>query len=467
MTIPHELIDTPKSVARQAALLRWLARDRDTLPPRRQLSEAAQFILAQEAGWSTTQATRHIVRSAANDLSRLPSARPLLFVVVIVTTALLPLSGGPNLWATDEAASEFLSVLWQVMAGTLGIIVAAVLFLYEAYGSTIRGRYGITLVEYSSESGVTRLIGWLTASLILIGAVILGWGDGAPRGWAGFLALVVAARALIAFPSAFRSVANLVGVADVHELRRKFLKPRVEQAIRDDLMTYKMNSLFGEYLADCGLTASPFLDRNKPAVMIASTNGIVTDVDLAKMLQWSEGLAGASISVALFHRIRKGNPVAVCGEKTAAATPLTKPLTENFLIVTPWHRTTRYGEFAYLKELHQDSMRAIRELDDAQMESNLSLHEDLLQMVLDYERVLQARGLMSIVNNTDMLEMVRRYLYMQFMESNDAGAERISRAIAWTPISLMNLAADEGNLEVALQFLGLAGSLAVTEVSKP
>jgi hypothetical protein len=318
-TIPRELIPPPRGPIGRFLLVWWLIRNqKNSLPKHRYLSDVARCTLIRDSGWTRKHLFAWFFRDLTGSVRSLPATMPIVFIFALASLALLPLSHGPALWHSDESATAFLSVLWQVMAGTLGIVVAAVLFLYEAYGSSIKGRYGITLTEYSSESGVTRLVGLLIASLALTGLVLLGWGDGAPRGWAGFLALAVSAWALGSLPRAFNSIAKLVGASEIHEMRRKYLKPRIAQAVRDDLLEFRMRSELQHYLTSAGLEPTIILNRDQKYLLVAAASGVVTDIDLHKLAPALQPLTGSQIYIPLFYRVRKGSAIAVAAAKQGA-----------------------------------------------------------------------------------------------------------------------------------------------------
>lgn len=166
----------------------------------RRLSDAAGLALIREA--SLRGKASWLVRLWFRSPRSLPARAPALAAVGALLVAALPLSFGPSLWDSEREAYDFLGLLWQATAGTLGVAVAALIFLYESFGSVARGRRLLTLSEFASRSGVLNLVGWLIISLLLTGGVLLGWGDGAPMGWAAFLSIGVAVYALLALPRA-------------------------------------------------------------------------------------------------------------------------------------------------------------------------------------------------------------------------------------------------------------------------
>jgi hypothetical protein len=164
------------------------------------LSDRVTLHLYRAAGWSRWILLTQCCMDYLQRVRESPGTHPVRFSTLILLASWLPLSFGPALWPDDESAQGFMSALWQVEAAAFGLVVAALLFLFEAYAGTIRGRYGISLQRYARGAGVTSLIGLFTASLLLTGATLLGLGDGAPRGWAGAVTLGLAVYSLLRGP---------------------------------------------------------------------------------------------------------------------------------------------------------------------------------------------------------------------------------------------------------------------------
>jgi hypothetical protein len=458
--VPPELLALPPGLGGQARLFWWLVWPTDSpFPTHKLLSDVARSTLLRDAGWTRRQFGGWILTRVRRWLVNIPATLPVPFAFITLAMALLPLSFIPDLWKSDDDASAFLSVLWQVMAGTLGIVVAAVLFLYEAYGSTIKGTYGISVAEYSAESGVTRLVGWLTSSLVLTGAVLLGWGDHSPRGWSGLLALLVAGRAVLALPGAFLAVANLVGTKKIQDLRKKFLRRRVAEAVRADLLQMRMIQDLETYLISAGLQPAFSLEKSQATTIVADRAGRVIDVNLRRLNAKLPLLGRDEILLPLFYRVQAGTPLGTAPKSAWA------PITADFLVTAAAGRVGRPNEFEYLKELHLDSLRAVREQDGGQVEANLELYEELVGVMLDFEERLVAHDLMSPAKDTDLIVTITRHMYLQFKEAITIRNLPAARAIAWAPIAIMSNARDAGNVGIATEFLKLAGTMAESEMS--
>jgi len=394
---------------------------------------------------------------------RTPREHPLILTLVAVVLALLPLSFGSPLWPNDIAAKEFLSVMWQVIAGTLGIVVAAVLFLFEAYASTIRGRYGISVTHYSSRAGVTSLIGWLIASLTLTGAVLLGWGNGAPRGWAGFMAVAVAFGTLLNIPRAFRAVATLISKDQVQNLRGQAIRRNVAESLRRELHLSRMASELNCWVASRGAVLQPLLVSSNAPLVTSSETGRVVDVNLRRLARTLKDLPSDSeltVAIPLTFRVKRGDPViGMPGANSAQNT------VEDFLVTIPVKRRKRPGsEDTYLSELNADVLRTIREQDEEELDDHLEMYEHVVATVMEYESGLATAGLPANAIDADLLLRIRRDAYQQFREALRAGNDSMVQTLGRVPLTMVQTALDAGRTQSAGDFLRLAGLMARAEL---
>jgi hypothetical protein len=195
---PEDLRPSPASL-KDALRLAWLLRRRRR---DRSVADGSLALLSDLEVHLTAQTTpsglaRSALKTSSSGFLDTLARHPLVFILLVFSVSWLPLSFGPTLWNSDDAAREFLNNLWQVEAAAFGLFIAAALFLFEAYSSSIGGRYGISLRRYAEESGVAVIVPLLAAAILLTGTTLLGWGNGAPRGWAGALCLVLAAAAIV------------------------------------------------------------------------------------------------------------------------------------------------------------------------------------------------------------------------------------------------------------------------------
>lgn len=386
-------------------------------------------------------------------IERTPAAVALL----LASISALPLSWGPSLWETEADAREFLGLLWQVTAGTLGVAVAALIFLYESYGSMARRRRILTPSEFATRSGVLNIVGWLIVSLLLTGAVLLGWGDEAPMGWAAFLALVVAVYALLSLPRAFSSAARLIGPDELHKLLHASIRPKVAEAAKRDLLTITMQKVVSDHLERIGAVRA-FITPDTPVALIAPRSGLITDVDLNRLKDDLDSTPSALITFTLFSRIREGDALAHADGAMASR------VASCLETISSPRIGRRWDEFTLMKNLELDGREALREGDSAGLESCLQLHEEVVRVLLAFEKEISISSWPSLAGNTDLLDSVRRNLLRLFFLAADLKNEQGARDIAGATVRLMHVAIDESDVRLASQFLAAVGNMVTAEV---
>ena len=143
---PEDLLPKPRSL-QQAVRLSWLLRRTRTNHSVKQSSLAllADLEVCVAARVQSHTLIMSALKRTPSDLLDLLARRPFMFMLAVLVISWLPLSFGPTLWTSDDEAQQFLGNLWQVEAAAFGLVIAAALFLFEAYSSSIRGKYGIGL----------------------------------------------------------------------------------------------------------------------------------------------------------------------------------------------------------------------------------------------------------------------------------------------------------------------------------
>lgn len=426
----------------------------------RLLSDAARYTLIRKTAVRTRDQATWLLRGCVGSPKGWPGRAPLVVASALVASAALPFSSGPPLWASDEAATAFLGLLWQVTAGTLGVAVAALIFLYETFRSAASHRRVLGLSEFATRSGVLNLVGWLVSSLLLTGAVLLGWGDGAPRGWAGFLAVAVAVYALLALPRAFIAAGHLVAPDRLQILFSESIRPQVAEAVQRDLLTITMRQLLDKAIATAGAAPREWDSKNTSVAHVAMSSGLVADVDLRILSNRLKPLRSVEARLPLFSRVRRGDGV------TWSETAKT-PAQADFLMVARAGRTgERWDEFRLVRNLELDGHDAIKGQDAAALTSCMQLHEDTVRVLLEFEEAVTAVGLPSLLSNTDLAHRVRYNLLFLHQASVDVGYPDGSGTIASATLGLIGTTIDLDHVDLARQLISTLGAMAVYEVKR-
>lgn len=446
----------------------WPARSRTALAivtggsaGTRRLSDAARYALIERLGIRRRAQAAWLLRQCTGSPRSWPGSAPLALAAIFFGVAALPISLGPVvLWESDDEASDFLGLLWQVTAGTLGVAVAALIFLYESFGAVASRRRVLTLAEFARRSGVLNLVGWLVTSLLLTGSVLLGWGHNAPRGWAGILSLAVAVYALVALPRAFVAAANLVSPDRLQAIFVGSILPQVAEAVQRDVLTITMRDMLEKRVEASGAKLRTLGTPKGAVAHTIGESGLIVDVDLKEMRNALEPLTGAEVHIPLFFRARKGDATvwgdSVDGSRAAV-----------FVETVKARRTgDRWDDFTLIKNLGLDGMEALSAQDSVALDSCLQLHEEVIQVLLAFDDSAVSVGLPSLESNTDLLHSVRHSLLRLHRSSVDTGNAWASRDVAKAAHSLMNSALDSGHNEVALQLISSLADMSIYEVKQ-
>lgn len=83
---------------------------------------------------------------------------------------------------TADDAQQYLQTLWQVVAAVVGVSVALIAFVFEAFVRSGERRHGGTLREFARQTHILVLFDLAAISLVLDGLALAGVGDRAPGG---------------------------------------------------------------------------------------------------------------------------------------------------------------------------------------------------------------------------------------------------------------------------------------------
>src|SRR5262249_41630573 len=92
----------------------------------------------------------------------------------------------------QRQAQHFLEILWQVVAASLRLSVALIAFAFEAFMTSGQREYGGTLRDFAHDTQLSAVLYLGIAAIVTLGAVVFGWGNQAPGGWAAFVAALLA-----------------------------------------------------------------------------------------------------------------------------------------------------------------------------------------------------------------------------------------------------------------------------------
>lgn len=396
---------------------------------------------------------RQGLRRLFKTLLRLPGAKPVWFVGVLMLTAWLPLSYGPTLWDTDEQAREFLSALWQVEAAALGILVAAALFVFQAHAAAGQDNYGLTLTEFVADSGVMGLVGLLAADLTITGSTSLGWGDGAPRGWAAGMALALAAVTLLQIPMLFHQLASRLEPGQMRLRRADRLVSHVAAHLARQKRLAHVQAIIDATVRESGGRVSPYGPRQLHPRIVAAQGGVVLDVDLTQLratVTATEGLVAYNLRIHAALRRGEGLLFAETEEPTSDA---------NFITLGEQVPDPEYRVGRWLDELHAEGVRQARTHDGPRYTETLDLYWRLF-------------GILATVGDTPsafppfgITDTLLHHLYLQFKTLMDVRADQMVSEAAYFPVRLLTLVPPDHDQRLATSILRQLEAYALLEMS--
>jgi hypothetical protein len=174
-------------------------------------------------------------------VARNPSVAGLLavlaFWVAIFTVLSLLLPGQRGISA---ATTSSLSVLWQVQATSVGLVLVLVVFVF---GLLPQGRGRLTYREFLRRTEALPLTTFNMASLLFNGMVLLGIGHQVPRigttpghGWAVTVASVVALVSIGTIVVILARALRAINPETQANVQREYQRAAVALAARDELL---------------------------------------------------------------------------------------------------------------------------------------------------------------------------------------------------------------------------------------
>src|SRR6266511_1226104 len=207
-------------------------------------------------------------------------------LVVGVGVLFIPLDVNFGAFADETSATDFLSTLWQVEGGTIALTLTLILVAFEAIW---RGRFRGSVRRFADEVWLLYAVAAAFASLIAIAVTLLGWGEGAPGGWAATWAVCLSGLAFGAVPIVLVRTLLLMNPAALHERRRQQIRGEVDDAVDEEaferLAYGELKSRAEEISA---LDLSPMLiwaPRENLIAVEATAAGVVTDIRIGRLVR--------------------------------------------------------------------------------------------------------------------------------------------------------------------------------------
>lgn len=255
---------------------------------------------------------------------------PALLTILLGGMWLFPGAVHFGPFETADSSRAFISTLWQVEAAALGLSVALVVFVFEAFQRSGYGAYGGSLRDFAARTSLTLLLRLALASLIIDGACLLHFGQRAPAGWSALWATAWAGAVFVSIAYVLQRTVVAVDPEPLRELRRERLRTEVEQEIAQGLLDVLAYSKLYDLSQSHYFRFAPFgfaPPVQAPAIAITSaSSGRVADIHVTRLML----MAG-------MNRLSETAPLTVCawlGEAVDAG---------QTLLVLPGPINTRLG----------------------------------------------------------------------------------------------------------------------------
>jgi hypothetical protein len=300
-------------------------------------------------------------------------------LVVGIGILFIPLDVRFGAFADETSARDFLSTLWQVEGGTIALTLTLILVAFEAIW---RGRFRGSVRRFADEVWLLYAVAAAFASLIAIAVTLLGWGEGAPGGWAATWAVCLSALAFGAVPIVLVRTLLLMNPTAVHERRLQQIRGEVHDAVDEEAFE---RLAYGELKSRAeGVSALDFAPmliwtpRENVVPVEAPAAGVVKDIRIgrlgriARKLQKDEENA-LTVAVYLGQYTPRGSVLALASER-ASRWRLWR-IRRAYTIDTRARRSRLYDVISHL---HQEALQAIREVQPSTSDDVAELWVELL-----------------------------------------------------------------------------------------
>jgi hypothetical protein len=284
-------------------------------------------------------------------------------LVVGVGLLFVPLDVSIALFADETSARDFLSTLWQVEGGTIALTLTLILVAFEAIW---RGRFRGSVQRFADEVWLLYAVAAAFASLIAIAVTLLGWGEGAPGGWAATWAVCLSALAFGAVPIVLVRTLLLMNPATLHERRLQQIRGEVYDAVDEEAFErIAYGELKSHAEAASALDLAPMLiwERRENVVAVeAAAAGVVQDIRIGRLVGIARKLqkdddGALTVAVYVGQYVPRGGVLALASER-ASRWRLWR-IRRAFAIDTRARRSRLYDVIAHL---HQEALQAIRDV---------------------------------------------------------------------------------------------------------
>jgi hypothetical protein len=353
----------------------------------------------------------------------------------------------------------------------LALSAAVIIFGFQAFSASQHAQSPGSLRAFAEDSGLFVVIGVGIGGLLLPGFVLLGYGRGAPGGWAATWASAFCGLGLALIPLVFVLTVLSVDPRRLDERRNRRLRRVIQRAVQQEVLERIAANLADRLCKERGMT---YLPLSVPEVadgfrlVEAPRGGTVRNISLRQLETLAGGSPGevdgsprAYLLTRIGASVHPGSPIALL---PSALIPESSK--EN--------RIARYGRAApddalapHIAQLHEEAMQAIREQRvDSYERASTAYLETLLALPEAWVRYHQrftkevASGMAPF--ELGILAKIEPHLFEEMRTAMLSGNREIARSAAGLPFGVAAKAVPLGALELSKRMLDLQRALYVT-----
>jgi hypothetical protein len=364
-------------------------------------------------------------------------AAPLLVIGLLVGLAWIPIPAS-LFGMTPTAAGEFLAVLWQALAGAVGLSVAVVLFALQS-ASTTRS---VSLTELASRSGLLLVVYIGVAALLDVGVALLPLHHGGANGWPGLLATLASGVAITSVAIVFLTSLRLTDPRVLRHHRISDLRMEARARVHRSVISRIAAEYLEGHASELRIDVKRWLPyvKHDLEVVKARRDGVIYDIRLKRLRSLTTAVPTSEQPLALAMTL---------GEQVSRGTPLMflpKPTGGRWredsdrIYVVRRGRPDRDGLRDAVAGLHQEALEAIRdsrptqyvEIRDAQEELLLAFPRAWREAGFQYEDDAESRAF----GLSGPIDRVRQNMYEQATRAASAEEREIGFAAGYSPLAV-------------------------------
>jgi hypothetical protein len=221
-------------------------------------------------------------------------------------------------FANEEDAKDYLQTSWQVLAAAIGVSVALIAFVFEAFLTSGERRHGGTLREFAGQTRIMWLFDLAAISLTVNGLALAELRGVAPAGWPGLMAGVLSGLTLLMLLIAVpRVILRSLDPSQLRALRLDATRELARRAVREQLLGQIVASAI--YRQRENGVAQGLSGMSRGVGVTSRRGGVVHDIRLGVLQRALHGLRltderPADVVVELERGIHRDSPLVVLPE---------------------------------------------------------------------------------------------------------------------------------------------------------